>query len=667
MAKRRADLYFGPGSATGFTPAGPSSFDNLRPAAVVRELIQNALDAAREANVRPARIRFQLSRSRRESIPGIASYESTLERAINTQIESSQGSLSRQASLVVDRIKRALEGELVDVLTVFDNGVGLDETRMNALLTDGLSVKDGTATGTYGNGHSTVIPCSDLRYVLYAGITAQGKRIGSGHAVLASHHRKGECHPRSGDGFLVREFQAGRGKPFVCSGGAGLSGLILDALKQIRSETGHGSAVIVPAFNHFREQRATLWDTVSHAAAASFFVAIEDRQLEVAVDDRREPRNPHSRTLDRDTLVDVLRVNENQQRTSSFLNGRRAFEAHQAYVSGTRHRIATNAGKIDVHLLENTSGITRVNLCRNGMWITHERDIPGFYPTFVDQVPFHAILSVSAKMGHKLHGYIRDAEGPLHESISMKRLTRKDARACRQALREVSDWLLNNTSKIQSEAYSPIDFLTLDVGGGVALGGQRSPGSYWGAPVPVTRNPASELPVFPIGGSDQTNGSPKGEGTRKPDSTPKRSRERRRPTLPSHFQIVSRPLGSHRRRIVIECWKDFTDAEVRLVVDEALDATCERHGQDSYTPAALSKVRVDGVPAPKHALRRFDGEVRAVYLGDLRRGVSVEVDVSYRLTGDFAGLPNPSLRVEVCRSVEKEEGGGEGVGGAESV
>ena len=81
---------------------------------------------------------------------------------------------------------------------MLDNGVGLNEQRMNALLSDGLSVKEGGATGTYGNGHSTAIPASDLRYVLYGGVTADGQKTGAGHAVIASHLAEGEAAPSGG-------------------------------------------------------------------------------------------------------------------------------------------------------------------------------------------------------------------------------------------------------------------------------------------------------------------------------------------------------------------------------------------------------------------------------------------------------------------------------------
>ena len=328
---------------------------------------------------------------------------------------------------------------------------------------------------------------------------------------------------------------------------------------------------------------------VSHAASANFFVAIEDGQLEVTVEDHRERANAVSSTLNRTTLAEVLRAHENKQRAPAFLNGRRAFEAHQAYRVGERHRIKTGAGEIEIRLLESSSGTTRVDLCRNGMWITDDRKIPGFYQRFTDQTPFHAILSLNARIGRRLHDYIRVAEGPLHDSIAMKRLPPRDRTACRKALRQVSDWILKNTPTVKSDAYTPTDFLTLAFGDDAGPGREKSRSGFWGIPVPVERNPVRELPVFPIKPAVESDDTPDPDRPDKPFDPPDPGSQRRRPSLPTYFQVASRPVGKNRRRIVIECSRDFTNAELRLVVDEALDATCERHGQDAYTPVALAQ------------------------------------------------------------------------------
>ena len=653
MPNDSPDLRFGPGSNQGFTGIGVATFDDLRPAAVVRELIQNALDAARKAEVLPAVVRFRLGETRRDSIPGIESYKDAFEKAILSQRDwTDDGELAGQADLVVDRIREALDEELLNVLTVFDNGVGLNEQRMNALLSDGLSVKEGNATGTYGNGHATAIPASDLRYVLYGGITKKGKRIGAGHAVLASHIEEGKRHVRAGDGFYIRDFQAGRGTLYAYAMGDALPDLIADAVDDIESDSGHGTAVIIPAFNNFLENDL-LREMVAHAASANFFVAVEDGELEVVVEDFRLEGNDERWVLNKATLPETLDQYRDKRRARAFLNGRRAFEAHRAYQTGKRHLVETSAGCIEISLLETPSGTPRVDLCRNGMWIADDRRIPGFYQKFTDKVPFQAVLSLDAEEGRDLHDLIRIAEGPLHDSIAVKRLPKQRRKECQDALAEIVSWILRNTPSVKSDPYVAHDFLALDFGdeGGKGAGKRRR--GFWGVPVAVNRNPARQLLLFaipPNANDDDPAPIPGPDDKRRKHRKWKPKGERARPSLPTFFQAASRPAGENRRRILIECAKDYANAELRLVVDEALDATCERHGQDAYTPAVLSNVTVNGKPASDADFVHWDEGIIGVRLGNLTANGSLEIETDYRLTGEFADLPAPSLRIELLRS-----------------
>ena len=654
MPRRVPDLRFGPGTSGGFTPAGVAAFDNLRPAAVVRELIQNALDAARNAGVSPAIARFRLTRVSRDSIPGIKSYKGAFAKAVETQEAMTGGPLTGQAQLTAETIRSALAEDEMDVLSVLDNGVGLDEQRMNALLSDGVSVKDGAATGTYGNGHSTAIPASDLRYVLYGGLTKGGARIGAGHAVLASHYEAGERHQRSGDGFYIRDFRASHETLYDYATGRQLPALIAKAVDLIEAETPHGTAVIIPAFNHFLEEQG-LWPMVSHAASANFFVAIEEGDLVVCVEDHRWGVDKVPWTLDRSNLVDVLHNHRDKRRAAAFLNGRRAYEAYDVYRTGKPHLVETDAGAIEIRLRENPDGITRVDLCRNGMWITDR--VPGVSQSFADQVPFHAILSLNAQDGRDLHDFIRMAEGPLHDAITIKRLPAPQRKACRSALGTITQWIVRNTRAVESDAYLSNDFLTLDFGDVDGNGRGKSGNAFWGLPVPIQRSPVRERHLFSSGGEPDQGAPPGGGKDVEGGSTPKSDRRRARPSLPAFFQAASRPAGKNRRRIQIECEKSCADAQLRLVVDEALDATCERPGQDAYTPAVLGNITVNTQPAKDKALVRWDDQVIGVRLGDLAEGASVEVETDYQLRGDFNDLSDPSLRVEVFRTEQSDETG----------
>ena len=652
MTRRRPDLRFGPGTSSGFTPAGVAAFDNLRPAAVVRELIQNALDAARDARVRPAIVRFRLTKVRRDTVPGIKSYERAFAKAVETQEAMTGGPLTGQARLTAETIRNVIAQEEMDVLCVLDNGVGLNEQRMNALLSDGVCVKEDAATGTYGNGHSTAIPASYLRYILYGGLTEDGHRIGAGHAVLASHYEEGEQHQRAGDGFYIRDFRASHETLYDYATGHQLPELITQALDSIEAETPHGTAVIIPAFNHFLEDQA-LWPMVAHAASANFFVAIEEGELVVAVEDQRWGTDKVPWVLDQSNLAEVLGAHRDKRRAAAFLNGRRAFEAHHVYRIAKRHLVETEAGTVEIRLCKDPAGITRVDLCRNGMWITDR--IPGISQSFADQVPFHAILSLNAEAGRDLYEFIRIAEGPLHDTINIKRLHARERKACRGALREIARWIVKNTQAVKSDVYLSDDFLTLDFSDADGKGHGKSVNAFWGLPVPIRHSPVRERHLFPA--TDEPDGDAPSGGSQSKEGrdAQKGNRHRGRPSLPAFFQAVSCPAGRNRRRIWIECEKHFADAQLRLIVDEALDATCERPGQDPYTPAVLRNVTINGKPTSGKDLIRWDNQVIGVRLGNLAEDKSVEVEIAYQLSGDFSDLTEPSLRVEVFRTTQQSD------------
>ena len=619
---------------TGFTPAGIAAFSDLRPAAVVRELIQNSLDAALiEAREPCARVRFERNVCTLDEIPGMESYRTAFRQAVKEQKPSGS------ARAVVDRIERTLREKSHEVLWVTDNGVGLDGKRMSALLSDGVSAKGGGASGTFGNGHSVVVPASNLRYVMYGGLTATGQSYGAGQAILASHRADGDWQSRSGRGVYLESFRpSSTDVPFTLAQGNAIPPVIASAIDWIRDEHGHGAAVIVPAFNNF-EHDHSLRDAVFKASAFNFFQAIHEGRLVVEVVD-----SEGNDVLHADTLREVLapyRDELRSGRTGTFLSGRKANEAYEALVKGESHEIGTAQGKVEVRLLRRESGRRSVGLCRNGMWITEE--LPMFQNAFADRQPFQALILLSSDREDVFFELIREAETPLHDKLAPKQMAPDRRKALREALREIREGIAALVPASAEDVYSPHDILAFQFDDVEGQGrGGRQP-SFWGRVGSTGRSTMVRRKV----GKREPGGPGQGGGGGG------RKRPHRRIVAEPIFRIASVRTSERRRTVHVECADDFEDAELRMFVDENVDATCDRQTRAQAAAVLLSNVTVDGRPlADKDLVRNGEGPV-GVKLGSLAANARLVVETDYAIPpGAMRLLPgqDPALRIEVVSS-----------------
>ncbi len=292
--KKHPDLHFNAGAVEGFTSAGVQAFNELNPDAIVRELIQNSLDAVREAGREQAMMRFELEKIALDKVPAIQTYKKIFKKVCDSQKRHFNNELPDQAAIVAGTIDEALKQPRVQMLSVLDNGLGLDEERMFGLLADGMSMKPSTGAGAVGNGHLTAIPASNLRYVLYGGVSTGGQKIASGHAVLASFaDEQGICMGK--DGYYALSVCGQMQNPYEFVPEDSMARLIKTKLDWIEtySDSKMGAAVIIPAFNGFKE-KADLWALISKAAACSFFAAIADGHLHIIYRDGAGEQRPLS-------------------------------------------------------------------------------------------------------------------------------------------------------------------------------------------------------------------------------------------------------------------------------------------------------------------------------------------------------------------------------------
>lgn len=604
-------LLFGPGEPAGFTSVGVAGFQDLDPAAVVRELIQNSLDAASQAGRSVARVRFETRDHPLSVVPGISQYRRSFRRAVSAHSKASGGELPSQAAIVVDAIDRRLSKSRCTSLFVIDNGVGLDETRMSALLGDGLSIKDVSSAGAFGNGHYVAIPVSDLRYILYGGVGPTGATICSGHAILASHMIKGETKGK--DGYFACGFREGQLlERFEFAKDSHVPHYIGEKLHWIRSawEESSGSVIAIPAFNRFNiRDGLSVRQIVWKAAACNFFSAFSrgDLCIEMVEDGTLKTLDQHSIEATLDSVAD-------QKRSRRFLSGSRARSAYESIRWDTyKHIVTTASGDIPIWLRQTDDiGISRIDLCRAGMWISD--DIPRLRRyQFSDLRPFHCVLQLDARS--RIHDLVRKAEGPLHNHLEARKwLSRSERGLLEGAFVEVANEIRKCVSSISSERVAVSDVLSVE-SHGFEFGGRRPSRRGHFAEMRAYRarrrddDSTTEEGVGPSGGEGRGKGERrKGRGTR--DGSRPSGRSLR-------FRAIAVPTQQSRRswHVEIQPEEKFERAEVRFALDESLDASCDDSPRDTFV--TLRDVHLDDRQVVPPALTRLNsGESVGVVLGD---------------------------------------------------
>lgn len=650
-----ATLNFGTASSNdGFTPLSTAAFNDLQPARIVRELLQNSLDAAAEAGEATAQVRFQVESIRRQELPDAKGYANAFRKAVNYQKKTNGGQLSDAAQEVVNRIESGLAdldaGKSVS-LSVIDNGIGLNADRMGKLLGDGASGKSANASGSYGVGHLAPMALSDLRYTLYGGLTADGSRIVGGKTILAAHPDRKILNDAKG--YLIAGFKNGLdGNLYDFLPPQSHPKLLTRHLDAIGKEWGHGCAVLIPAFNHFGNPGTSLWEIVSKVAAYNFAPALHRRKLVITVRD-----NGSEQRLDRRALKDLLEQDQDRVRVAradSLFGGLRpsgqnAYQILRALTDGKGGRVSVKRDQARISLLTpSPNGSSRIDLFRNGMWITDR--IPDLRTAdFANRQPFHAVIEINAKDGGELHRLIRKAEGPLHDKLSFSLLSGPERDELKRKLSEIAAWINEQVPAAASDTYTVDDFLVVSSGGNGPQG--QNSFSFWGLPTPASRRSVSQEILDPDPPSPpnppEPPEPPNPPGPPRPPRPPQPPKSR--PARPLPFRSAVVPNGPGQLVGAVTCNSDFAEAWATFKVDENTDYTCDRvwPDEDVAVKSFLIKPAAGNAAQPEAEIVNSG---RFVKIRGLAADTDYEVRVEYAVPAGLVGIvENPVLRMELHR------------------
>lgn len=178
---------------SGINDAGIETFTADMNRSLVREIIQNSLDATRDDVDEPVRVEFELIHVKREDIPDVENLQNAIKRCYESNCDEPD------AYNFFKKAYETLSKQYVNVLRISDyNTRGLEgsdtcEKGSNwsrLVKENGSSNKGQSSGGSFGIGKSATFACSDLRTVFYSSLDMKGLTSNFGVARLISFNDK---------------------------------------------------------------------------------------------------------------------------------------------------------------------------------------------------------------------------------------------------------------------------------------------------------------------------------------------------------------------------------------------------------------------------------------------------------------------------------------------
>lgn len=173
----------------GINDAGIETFTANMNRSLVREIIQNSLDATIPGHSGPTRVEFSLFQLATRDMPDVENFKTVIKRCRESNTDEPD------ACSFFDRAADILSEDSINVLRISDyNTIGLEgsdtcekgTTWSRLVKESGSSNKGQNSGGSFGIGKSAAFACSDLRTVFYSSLNRQNQCSNFGVARLVS-------------------------------------------------------------------------------------------------------------------------------------------------------------------------------------------------------------------------------------------------------------------------------------------------------------------------------------------------------------------------------------------------------------------------------------------------------------------------------------------------
>lgn len=619
----------------GFESQATATWDG-HPEPIVRELLQNCLDAGVAAGREKVEVTFTIREVEQSLVPGLEEYKEHFEAAAKERRTGPQSDSEKQT---ISKIKKVLSKPKIRVLLCRDNGVGLDSENMVRLLTEGNTNKDTnkSGAGSFGIGHLTAFAASDLRYVCYAGRHVKKhllRDVSSGHAILAS-RRNAKNRGLSASGFLL--CREGQPTLFDPKYPTEIPLLLNEELKQLKQpETnGAGSVVGILGFNNFRDKESVVVEEIAQATAKNFLVAVWQNKMTVSIRDETVGSGGdevQEAVVKRETLCNILEKVKEQKRNKrgmgkGWLPGEQAYYTWKALSEG-EEKVLPGGPKVGFRLLQNDDRSRgRVQIFRKGMWIANNVD--GLEPSrFTGCNPFDAVVMIEDGEPEK---FVRRAEGPEHRGLDLSRLgADTDKKKLKAILEEFREELRAWAGEAEvEEEYTPDNFAMLS--GKEQRKAERVPGYR---PRPSIGDEEDDPPPPDSKSHKKRRGGKKSRGGASP-------KPGKRP--PGRYTFLAKPNEQGEIKTLEVYWRPDKVSQsgalalaVRVRIPSGSDETCESplgprwldieeviHEKDLKTPLSVSD---SGKEVNLQSLASDEATFTIVLKDPIKNANSVEVD-----------------------------------------